>query len=338
MNTNVAYEGSRIGDLVLTGQADIWAVGLFIWNMAHASMGSRWLTAKTTNLAISLENGEPVDFAKEYFDVPQHYHTSLPHLIRESLRFDPRERPTLAELQFRIAGNLRRLDNQYGDTINTLHGPDELHINYFRTESDFKVGDFQTSKRRKTDQDCPVALDYQAEYIALMEEPASSMDVDRAVQVEMLSAIRRNINRRWDEISSIISEGRHTDAVSIRRGYEELFERMLYLVDAYGTAPSYLTGLLAWEAGHAPWIILPADLQKAMLVLLENVVKMFLDEGSQEDSPFHNALHVMHHAVRWGMIGLNLGYRPLHPEPNWLVMRLHLAIRAFTLLKPPPSG
>jgi hypothetical protein len=53
--------------------------------------------SKITNLSISLENGEQIDFVKECFDVPQHQHTSLPHLIRESPRFDPRERLTLAE-------------------------------------------------------------------------------------------------------------------------------------------------------------------------------------------------------------------------------------------------
>jgi hypothetical protein len=79
--------------------------------------------------------------------------------------------------------------------------------------------DFQTSKRRKTDQDRQVALYDQAEYVALMEEFASSMDVDRVVRVEMLSAICINIDRRWDEIPGIMSEGHDADAVSIKQGY-----------------------------------------------------------------------------------------------------------------------
>jgi hypothetical protein len=339
MNTNVADERSCIARLVLTGQADIWAVGLFIWNMVHASMGNRWLTRKRTNLAISLENGHEVDFAEEYFDVPQHYHSSLPHLIRECLLFDPQERPTLAELEFRIAGNLRRLENQYGDTINTLQGPEELHINYFKRESDFRVGaDFQTSKRRKANEDRSVTVDHQAEYTALMEEPASSMDVDRAAQVEMLGAIRKKVARRLDVIPSMIGGGYQVDTVSIEKGYGELFERMLYLAEVDGTSPSHLTGLIAWEADHAPWKILPANLQKAMLVLLEDIVKNLLDEGSQEDSSFQNALQVMHHAVRWGILRLNLGYQPLQPEANWRFMRLHLAIRSITFLQAPTSG
>jgi hypothetical protein len=115
------------------------------------------------------------------------------------------------------------------DTINTPNGPEERRINYFRNESDFRVDDdFQTSKRRKIDQDRPVSLYDQAEYVALMEEFASSMDVDRAVQVEMLSAIRINIDRRWDEIPGIMSEGHHADAESIKQGYGILWSHVVF--------------------------------------------------------------------------------------------------------------
>ncbi|KAF2732385.1 kinase-like protein [Polyplosphaeria fusca] len=311
---------------------DIYAVGLVVWNMVHASHHGNWrvhmqqnhwtdLDAEGLDLAKLLPEssksrgrvGIEADLPLHLTMIPPQYSFELISLIHECVRFDPRARPDLMELEHRIDTALQRLDRELGaDKIQSSTPPDGLKVHYKkRSEFDGKDEPSPSPKRRSEKGPSPPrkeldeARDEYDEYEAMYSQKDGEAPIDADVQAAAIRAVHHVVRERgWN--------------VRLQQ-FDLKFEqtKVLMMKSILGEQYKGRSGVdVTWDSPTEGALILDAYSEAS---------DSLLAQSSEIVSEFKRALEMAKHAADWGVLLYAIG-KPKMKKPSLEQLPVHRAV------------